>query len=386
MTSEETCGKLGTVSKEDTTMATAIETTAKTPKLTEAFGKKAHKNHEAILAVGAQVSESFLVLGALLKDNRDEQYFKAYGHEKFAHYLGSPEVGVSRSMAFGLIQVVELYIDKLGRDPAELAKAGIGKLLTIAPVVELNPDEWLAKCTMSRSDLKLEVDEARGIEPKELPPAIGLEPDVIMAPAYVDWVRAHPCIVCGKEATDEVRTHPHHFPTTKGAGRKAVSDHVIPLCGECHTEAHEDPVKWMVTYKAKWGAYLFGLILSSWPTASDPNGEVVVMEPVKGTFVRHEGGKSFDVEVRESLAFTSMEVADGAAMTPEPTPLVPEEDEISADAALTPDELRAKYPEEEVETPKRMEGFSVAFSQCSGCRLIKPESELEGGMCKECWD
>lgn len=378
--------------------------TAPPAKLTRDFGTKADKNYKAILATQAQVSESFLVMGSLLKACRDEKYFTAYGHEKFEHFLGSPELGMSRSMAMGLIQVHELYVLKLDRPTDELTKAGIGKLLAIAPIVESNPDEWLGKAqTMSRSDLKEEVAIATGKEPEAM---VALTPDVRpdeplsdvlpFTDDYVEWVRRQHCIICGKAA------EPHHFPVTKGAGGKAVAEHVIPLCRECHTEAHDDPMGWMGTYKEKWGNYFFNVIFMLWPKA--PKADAIEMKVVEGTFVADDKGKAFDVEVKEGLAFPKPEKAKkrsrkhggpgdhtvevtkypGIVLTEKPAELAqvhpvpaPLAEELSADADKTAEELL------KAEEPKVMEGFGK-FSKCYKCGSMQPEAELEGGLCATC--
>jgi hypothetical protein len=382
-----------------------IHTEGAPPKLTKEFGVRAHKNHEAIIRTGAVVTESFLVLGSLLKANRDEQFFRAYGHEKFAHFLGSPELGMSRSMAFGLIQVHELYVQKLGRDTVELTKAGIAKLLTIAPVVESNPDEWLAKCAMSRSDLKVEVDEARGIEPKALPEKtetteteeVEWDKVEIAVPSghlYLEDTKHQQCCVCG-----ESKSEPAHFPITRGAGGEAVKDMAIPLCRKCHDEYHADPKEWTWKYRTQWAMYLYSLIFLNYPTGDElpkvEDIELALPKVRKGKLIKSVRvgtvksivgvGASDEEKIARAEAFIEanpdvkalvetidMKKVDGTFVS----------EELSDDASLTPAELMAKYPEEE--PLKRMEGFEVSFSKCSKCKAILPTSDLEGGLCPSC--
>jgi hypothetical protein len=369
---------------------TKVTTVAPAP-LTRDFGTKADKNYKAILATQAQVAEGFLTMGSLLKACRDEKYFTAYGHEKFEHFLGSPELGMSRSMAFGLIQVHELYVLKLDRPQEELVKAGIGKLLDIAPVVEKDPDEWLGKTAMSRSDLKLEVAEALGKEPKALGPApdVSLSPDLTeMVPEgdYYGWVKRQACIICGKPAD------PHHFPVTKGSGGAGVAEHVIPLCRECHEEAHADPIEWMATYKAKWGNYFFNLILMLWPKA-EPKAEPKVIEttcvPVidvvvppiaeepKAMLPKPE--KKSRKERREARAeHKKLIVSVSTGTIGSITGIGAKgEEELSADADKTPEELLKEAE------PKVMEGFGK-FARCYKCKSMMPEEDLEGGLCASC--
>ena len=234
----------------------------------------AHENKQAILKIKEQMGMDSLVMAFLLKECRDKKYWFTLGHDRFESFLGEPEIALSRSFAFGLIQVYELYVEKLQRQKAEILDIGTTKLLCIAPVVEEDPDEWMSKAaTLGRKDLRREVNEARGLTVEEETPVERVE----MAPrydlAYRDYVKAHACIICDKAEVD-----PHHFPVTKGAGGEAHALDVIPLCRECHDEAHAKPQEWMWTYKAKWGRYLFSLILPAFGKKKVEEAPVIDVE------------------------------------------------------------------------------------------------------------
>ena len=60
------------------------------------------------------------------------------------------------------------------------------------------------------------------------------------APRYLEWIKTQPCECCGKPSDD-----PHHL-IGWGQGGMATKAHdifAIPLCRQCHTELHNDPVK-----------------------------------------------------------------------------------------------------------------------------------------------
>ncbi|WP_151994664.1 DUF968 domain-containing protein [Buttiauxella massiliensis] len=59
-------------------------------------------------------------------------------------------------------------------------------------------------------------------------------------PTYLQWVKTQPCEGCGSPADD-----PHHLIGwgQGGMGTKAHDVLSIPLCRTCHTELHNDPVK-----------------------------------------------------------------------------------------------------------------------------------------------
>lgn len=83
--------------------------------------------------------------------------------------------------------------------------------------------------------LKLKVDpESPGTLMKR-PKRIRLE-----KPTYLQWVKTQPCEGCGSPADD-----PHHLIGwgQGGMGTKAHDVLSIPLCRTCHTELHNDPVK-----------------------------------------------------------------------------------------------------------------------------------------------
>lgn len=234
-------------------------------------GSVAHVNYMGILAAKERVGKNFLILGRLLKKNRDEKHFVELGYDTFEDFLGAPEVSLSRSMVFDLIRAVEIFLDGLGRPLNELAAIGISKLSAIAkedpsgsPVVYQDPDEWIGKAqALSRSDLNEEVWEITGRPPvrrSDAPRSTDLKP-IGPGEDYVDYVRDSPCCVCGKPSTEAGKSNAAHFPVTRGAG--APKDWVIPLCGECHHEQHQDPVKFMVTYQAKWAAWFYYLIATT---------------------------------------------------------------------------------------------------------------------------
>ncbi len=57
------------------------------------------------------------------------------------------------------------------------------------------------------------------------------KPARIVDEEHLKWVRSLDCAVCGRLAP----SHPHHVKTRGSGG----SDYYcIPLCGECHREAH----------------------------------------------------------------------------------------------------------------------------------------------------
>ena len=213
----------------------------------EAVALEAWENRQAILRYHGEVKRGFVALARLLKENRDKAYYKLLGHDSFEEFLADPELAFRRSTAFMLISHYELYIEHLKLAEDDIAAIGSRRLSIIKPVVEADPERWLANAReMSKSDLVNEVRQARGLPELSVLPEILEEKKTVDAPAtvfssptrYVKYVKSSPCCVCGNVGGGAV--DPAHFPKTAGAGGKAW--HVIPLCRECHTAYHGEGV------------------------------------------------------------------------------------------------------------------------------------------------
>ena len=203
----------------------------------------AEDNRDRILACRANIQANFLVLAKLLKDNRDKSLWKLLHHDSFEEFLGDPALGFSRSRAYGLIQLYEKFVEKLGIPAADIIEIGNSKLLMIAGRVDENVEEWIAKAKhLSKSDLRLEIDgQGPGDKPKLSPPR---------AP-----VPAHSLCINGCGPGEK-----SHFPITRGAGGKEVEEWWVPMCRECHSMFHAKPKEFTWTHKRAWAKYMYGLI------------------------------------------------------------------------------------------------------------------------------
>lgn len=57
-----------------------------------------------------------------------------------------------------------------------------------------------------------------------------------MSTAYLEFIRAQPCVVCGR-----IPCQPHHVRThgNHGVGKKPGDHFCIPLCPTCHRNVHQ---------------------------------------------------------------------------------------------------------------------------------------------------
>ena len=219
---------------------------------------KAHHNYEQTVQCRANLQANFLVLARLLKDNRDEGMFKFLGHDSFDSYLGSPELGFKRSTAYGLIHLVELYVDKLNVPADKLIAIGTSKLTKIASVVESNVSDWLDKAEhYSKSDLDEQIS-GRGVvlKNKSLPSSLSSSssPALISPKQYLERVKSSPCCVCGNEPSTQA-----HFPRTKVRCEKPWM--VIPLCGKCHREQEDGGMAWCWENRQRWARWFYNNIV-----------------------------------------------------------------------------------------------------------------------------
>lgn len=145
----------------------------------------AHERHERIRALRNLAEQTFLVLGEELYYFEAERQYTLLGYDTFEEYLASPEIDLSRSLAFRLKGIYETFVLRLKVHPDRLLEAGSTKLDKIRPVVDAdNLDDWLARAvTLSRSDLDRELDG------KAPPP--DYPPDTMPCPACRGrgWVR-----------------------------------------------------------------------------------------------------------------------------------------------------------------------------------------------------
>ena len=193
--------------------------------------RRAYELDVGIQQLKSVVARGFITLGEYLKEMRDGELYYHLDCESFEEYIARPEIGFKRASVYNFIRFYELYILKLGMEPHLLSSIGHGRLLTIAPVVEENPKEWISMAqTLSMSDLINETRVARGKKPM-VPKVQDVANPLDVSEGYLAFLKRQPCCVCGAKQVETA-----HYPRTRGAGAK--DDEAIPLCHKCHQESH----------------------------------------------------------------------------------------------------------------------------------------------------
>ncbi len=119
--------------------------------------------HKQLIQVVDNTKRNFFVMGAILKEIHDNEYYLTMGYDTFTAYLADPDIGVKRSSAYHSMRLVDMFTIE------ETSGVNYSKLIKIAPLVtDKNKDELvvLAK-TLSTSDLNKELKKYKGEKEEE---------------------------------------------------------------------------------------------------------------------------------------------------------------------------------------------------------------------------
>lgn len=98
---------------------------------------------------------SSLQMAFYLKVVKKDRLYLQWGSDTFEEAIADPDIAISRSTAYGLIQVWDTWVEKYGLSPETVASVPYDKLLLVSPAVDGNNYQEMfhnAK-TLSRSDL-----------------------------------------------------------------------------------------------------------------------------------------------------------------------------------------------------------------------------------------
>lgn len=119
--------------------------------------ERAQEVHERIRTGCEAVRRAWVPLAALLCEFHGGRMWRECGYETFAEWLGTPEIGLSRSYANALIEVYG-ELTRRGLDAEQLGAYDPTKVYEVLPAVhagDVSLDDALADCkSLSRSDLR----------------------------------------------------------------------------------------------------------------------------------------------------------------------------------------------------------------------------------------
>ena len=117
--------------------------------------KGSHDIRNKIVEVRRQMGLSSIQMAYLLHRVKEEFIYLDWDHPSFESAMSDPDIGISRSTAYGLIQVWETWVEKYGLSPDQVAQVPYDKLLMIAPVVndDNHAEMFESAKSLSRQDL-----------------------------------------------------------------------------------------------------------------------------------------------------------------------------------------------------------------------------------------
>lgn len=121
--------------------------------------------HQKVIEAKQDIERSFIKLGGLLKEIRDQRIYESLGYDTFESYIAQPELAFDRSTVYAIIGVYEDFVLSVQSDIDKLAKIGYAKLNRVRQFKNQdNFEEWIKKAeVLSLSDLSAEIREAKGI-------------------------------------------------------------------------------------------------------------------------------------------------------------------------------------------------------------------------------
>lgn len=130
----------------------------------ESQAKKATDIHNEIVELKSLLTKDFLEIGKRLYLVQQDKLYITLDYASFAQYLATPEISLSLSTAYTLIDIFRTYLVEYEIEENRLLPIGRTKLERILPVVnKANYDNWLHQAeNLSTSDLTMAVREHQG--------------------------------------------------------------------------------------------------------------------------------------------------------------------------------------------------------------------------------
>jgi len=136
-------------------------------------GKIAFELEQKVKELQHSIGSNFLEMGKVLKEIRDNQYYRELGYDTITDWL--QERSISAGWAWNFINIYEIFILEHKLSPARVLETDYSKLSLILPIVKRHPDQvddWLTKAeNLRRIDLRREImDFKHANHPEEMNP------------------------------------------------------------------------------------------------------------------------------------------------------------------------------------------------------------------------
>lgn len=132
---------------------------------TEERANVAYSLEKGLLNLKRGVAKNFLMMGKVLKEIRDNGYYKELGYDSVSEWLRSPDISLSERWSLSAISIYDTFVNKLDMSFDEVAEIDYSKLYEINSIVKRDPDnaeKWIdAARSMRKVDLIRELQEHR---------------------------------------------------------------------------------------------------------------------------------------------------------------------------------------------------------------------------------
>jgi hypothetical protein len=112
---------------------------------------RANELHQELIKLGLSATAHFFRLGEILKEIRDNDFWKVLGYESFIAYFSDPELGYAKSSVYSAIKVVEMWPEW-----KSVADVPVSKLIAIAP--HINKENETELLALARGNSKSDLD------------------------------------------------------------------------------------------------------------------------------------------------------------------------------------------------------------------------------------
>ena len=102
----------------------------------EKQGEGAFGIHQTILELKQKMGVTFLEMGRLLKEIKDESYYQVLGYDSFVSYVINSELGFKSRTAYYYIEFYEWFITRLGFSAEYIGSMSQDKLIAVLDVVK----------------------------------------------------------------------------------------------------------------------------------------------------------------------------------------------------------------------------------------------------------
>lgn len=95
----------------------------------------AHRAQQEVRDTLQRMRRDWVRLAGLLHDFHEREHWRTLGFDSFEQWLAGPDIDLSRSQVFALLQAHRVFVLEHGVHPSDLGSIGQGKMREVLPAV-----------------------------------------------------------------------------------------------------------------------------------------------------------------------------------------------------------------------------------------------------------